>query len=455
MTTHTTTPPTPRPRTRRRGPLGLAVTVAVAAAVLCTGAVPVGAAPAPEPAAPLAGGATPLTELDAVGRMIGGARVVGMGEASHSAHEFFTLKRRVFEHLVTHKGFTTFALETSWSTGLRLNAYVQHGIGDPAQIMEEEFQGQYVFWNTEEYLDLVRWMRHYNLSHPSAPQLRFAGNDLGYPGPEAFTQVSDYVAAYRPALAERFEKLYASLVPEAGTQAGPWMREQLAKDPAERRAQADRAREALALLREEGRPADPAPERARAHDWAVQNATVLAQTFTAYAYPDDEFADRMRYRDRAMAANTAWLLQHQGGKILLASNNGHVAYTSDNPEEFPEPAGSLLRERLGSGYVNIGLTFNRGTVNALPDFTAQQPRTYTVTPAPQGHNDHLLDELGGRRDFALDLRAMDAEQRAELTRPRPTRSYGLYWSPEAPETSLGRSYDILVHLHEVEAAHLR
>jgi erythromycin esterase len=453
MTTHTATPHTPRPRIRRRGSLGLAI--AVAAAVLCTGALPAGAASAPEPTASPDGVIRPLTELDAVGRMIGGARVVGMGEASHSAHEFLVLKRRVFEYLVTHKGFTTFTLETSWSTGLRLNAYVQHGIGDPAHIMEQEFQGQYVFWNTEEYLDLVRWMRHYNLSHPSRPQLRFAGNDLGYPGPEAFTQVTDYVAAYRPGLAERFEKLYAALIPAADTQAGPWMRQQLAKDPAERRTRAGQAREALALLRDEGRPAGPDPERARAYDWAVQNATVVDQTFTAYAYPDNEFADRMRYRDRAMAANTAWLLHHQGGKILLASNNGHIAYTSDNPEEFPEPAGSVLRERLGSGYVNIGLTFNRGTVNALPDFTAPQPRTYTVAPAPEGHNDHLLDELGGRRDFALDLRAVETEQRALLTRPRPTRSYGLYWSPDAPDTSLGRAYDILVHLHEVEAAHLR
>ncbi|MFF1295767.1 MULTISPECIES: hypothetical protein [unclassified Streptomyces] len=43
--------------------------------------------------------------------MIGDARVVGLGEATHSSHDFFALKDRVFRHLVEEKGFRTFALE--------------------------------------------------------------------------------------------------------------------------------------------------------------------------------------------------------------------------------------------------------------------------------------------------------------------------------------------------------
>ncbi|MDF4251632.1 hypothetical protein [Streptomyces sp. WMMB303] len=36
----------------------------------------------------------------------------------------------------------------------------------------------------------------------------------------------------------------------------------------------------------------------------------------------------------------------------------------------------------------------------------------------------------------------------------PTRSYGLYWSTDDAATALGRSYDILIHLHQVKAAHI-
>jgi erythromycin esterase len=154
---------------------------------------------------------------------------------------------------------------------------------------------------------------------------------------------------------------------------------------------------------------------------------------------------------RGSTFNTAWWLRHESGRILLASNNGHLAYTSDSPDQFPEPTGAFLRTELGPDYVNIGLTFNQGTVNALVDFTAPHPQAYTVTPAPKGHNEHTLDRLR-YRDFSIDLRTVPPTARAWLAAARPTRSYGLYWSTDDPATALGRSYDILIHLHQVEAA---
>ncbi|MEW2393369.1 erythromycin esterase family protein [Streptomyces venezuelae] len=460
-------------RIRRRRLLGLAGAALAAGALLPAASASADTGDQDQPLSALRQRARPLGDLDAVVRMVGDARVVGLGEASHSGHEFFTLKQRTFKKLVATRGFTTFALEASWSTGLRLDAYVVHGVGDPAEIMREEFQGQYVFWNTEEYLDLIRWMRHYNLSHPDRPTLHFVGNDLGYAGPEAFDQVGEYVRAYRPDLARRVEALYEGLRPAAGTQAGAWMGRQLGKDVASREAERDRAARVLTLLRDAGRPEGAAGGRAsratRAYEWAVQNATAVAQSFTGYAFPAEQFPERMRYRDRIMAENTAWWLDRTGGKILLASNNGHVAYVSDSPQEFPEPTGAFLRERLGAKYVNIGLTFGRGSINALPDFTAQVPRTYAVPPAPAGHNEHTLDRVR-YEDYALDLRTAPAAARAWLDMARPTRSYGLYWptpdddstpdddaTPDdsTPRTALARSYDILIHLHRVRPGRLR
>ncbi|MFE7216414.1 erythromycin esterase family protein [Streptomyces sp. NPDC001698] len=440
-----------RVATVRRRLIGLTAAALAAGTFLPFGAAPAGAAPVPSPVDSLQQSAVPLGDLGDVVRMVGDARVVGLGEASHSGHEFFTLKRRAFQKLVATRDFTTFVLEASWSTGLRLDDYVVHGVGDPAQVMREEFQGQYVFWNTQEYLDLIRWMRHYNLTHPDRPRLHLVGNDLGYPGPGAFDQVSAYVSAHRPDLAKRLDSLYTGLKPARGTQAGTWMNDQLGKDLSLRRAEADRATQALTLLRAAGQPKG---STGGAYDWAVQNATAVAQSFTGYAFPGEEFSERMRYRDQVMADNTTWWLAHTNGKILLASNNGHVAYFSDNPQEFPEPVGAFLHKKLGAKYVNIGLTFAQGSINALPDYTAQQPKTYTVPPTPAGHNEHTLDQVR-YRDFALDLRTAPAAARDWLTIARPTRSYGLYWSTEDPQTALARSYDVLIHLHQVEAAHLR
>ncbi|MFD6618764.1 erythromycin esterase family protein [Streptomyces albidoflavus] len=438
----------------RRRLLRLAAAGATAGALLPVTAGPAGAVPPPDAVDALRRHAVPLTGQAgsaAVARMTGSARVVALGEAAHSGHEFFTLKTRLFKKLVADRGFTTFVLEASWSTGLRLDDYVADGTGDPARIMREEFQGQYVFWNTEEYLDLIHWMRHHNLTHPDRPRLRFAGNDLGYPGANAHDLIHAWSAAHHPALTARLDALYAPLRPAPGTGAGAWMARQLAKDPATRRAEADRADRALALIRSCRRPHGQA---GRAHDLALRTATALTQTFTAYAFPDDRFADRMRYRDQVMADNTAWWLDHTRGKLLLASNNGHVAYTSDNPAEFPEPTGAFLRRSLGADYVNIGLTFGAGRIHALPDFTATEPRTYTVRTAPADHNEHTLDQLH-HQDYALDLRTAPPAARTWADTPRPTRSYGLYWSDAHPRTSLAHSYDIVIHLHRVHPGHLR
>ncbi|MEU6106755.1 erythromycin esterase family protein, partial [Streptomyces flaveolus] len=143
-----------------------------------------------------------LADLRPFGRMVGDARVVGLGEATHSSHEFFTVKHRVFRYLVEEKGFRAFVLEAPWSTGLRLDAYLLRGEGDLKQIMDEEFQGTYQFWNNAEYRDLLQWMRAYNIKHPKDP-VRFVGDDNGFAGAELYDKVSAYAAEARPELTSR------------------------------------------------------------------------------------------------------------------------------------------------------------------------------------------------------------------------------------------------------------
>ena len=46
----------------------------------------------------------------------------------------------------------------------------------------------YAWWNTEEYLTLVEWMRAYNVRYPR-DQLRFMGDDFAYADPELYDEV--------------------------------------------------------------------------------------------------------------------------------------------------------------------------------------------------------------------------------------------------------------------------
>ena len=58
---------------------------------------------------------------------------MGLGEATHGSREFFTLKHRLIEYLVTEQGFTVFAFEADHGRCKPLDAYVTTSEGDPVQ----------------------------------------------------------------------------------------------------------------------------------------------------------------------------------------------------------------------------------------------------------------------------------------------------------------------------------
>ncbi|KNB50673.1 erythromycin esterase family protein [Streptomyces caatingaensis] len=397
----------------------------------------------------------PDDDLRALDRMIGDARVVGIGEATHNSRDFFTLKQRAFRHLVRDRGFRTYALEAPWSTGLRLNDYVLHGKGDPRRIMREEFQDAYLFWNTREYLSLLTWMRSWNRAHPDDP-VRFMGNDVSWAGPELYDRVLDHVRTTDPAALPRLAELYRGLRPDAPT--GPYMRAYLTKPPAERRAMAERADRALELVRSlrpgRGRAA------AEAQRWAVQNARVVQQSARQYAFDltaEKDIAAAMRFRDRTMAANTAWWQEETGTKVLLSAHNGHVQYETDDPAHYPRTQGAYLRDHYGPRYVNVGLTFGRGSFNAVGADDAmldRNVRRVTVGPDAPGSNGATLDRahVGAGAGYLLDLRTAPAPARDWLRQARPTRNIGTAYPWPEGQVALARSFDVLIHLHRVEAA---
>ncbi|MGC4936964.1 erythromycin esterase family protein [Kribbella sp. DT2] len=387
-----------------------------------------------------------LNDLRPLVRMVGDAQVVGIGEATHNSSEFFTLKHRVFRALVEQRGFTTFALEASWSTGVALDQYVVHGVGDPRAIMQHEFQGSYEFWNAEEYLDLIEWMRSYNQTH--ARKLHFVGDDLGYISPATLDLVTAYAGKVRPSLVPQLTSAYAGIRSDAN--AADFLTELVAKPLAERQKTEAATRQALAAV--ESLP------KTEAQTWAAQHARAAWQVAKLVSYDIEDpkvLPSAMLFRDETMAANTVWWTRHTGAKVLLGAHNGHVALTSSMPAEYPKIQGQFLREQLGKRYVPIGLSFDHGSFNArdVNDVNGAI-RKFTIAPAAAGNNEHTLDKVA-YRDYYVDLRTLPRTTKAWLQQERPTRDIGTaYPWPDSP-VALAASYDVLIHLNKVTAAHLR
>ncbi|MEW1635902.1 erythromycin esterase family protein [Streptomyces sp. NPDC093801] len=386
------------------------------------------------------GGST--ADLRALGAMVGGAQVVGLGEATHGSHEFFTMKHRVFQYLVEEHGFTTFALEMSWSAGLRIDEYLQGGSGDPQRIAQETLAGSP--WERDEFVRLIGWMREHNRRHPDR-RVHFMGDDLGGPklGDDIFERVLSSVATARPAELPRLKELYAGLRPFDD------IFTHLRKPLPERRESAARAQEALDLV--SGHQEAGGEEYA----WTVQHARNIAQTF---AFATVDLADPAsvtsaeRLRDRAMADNVLWWQRRTGHRMLLSAHNGHVGYLSAHPDMYPRTQGAVLRDRLGRAYAAVGFTFAGGSFLTKDAFLEGGWKPVTVPTARPGMHEHTLDQVG-YRDFYADLRAAPAEARAWLDRPRPVYDAGSTFTPDPlPTLAIGRAYDVLVHLHRVRAA---
>ncbi|MBM7171217.1 erythromycin esterase family protein [Streptomyces sp. G44] len=382
------------------------------------------------------------TDLRALGAMVGGAEVVGLGEATHGSHEFFAMKERVFRHLVEEKGFTTFALEMSWTAGLDIDEYLQGGEGTARQVAEKTLAGSPR--ERAEFVSLLAWMREHNRRHPRR-RVHFMGDDIGAPrlGDRIFERVACYVRGARPHTLPRLIELYAGLRPLDDIFA------YLGKPLAERRRNAVTARRALELV------TAAVGADGEAYEWAVRHARNIAWTF-AFAALDatdpGSVTAAEQLRDRVMADNVAWWHRRTGGKVLLSAHNGHVGFLSAYPTMYPKTQGSCLRDVLGGRYLAIGFTFAGGSFLTKDTSLGGDWTRTTVPPAPRGMNEHTLDQVR-HRDYYVDLRTAPPPARTWLHTARPTYDAGSVFEPDPlPTLALGRAYDVLIHLHRVREA---
>src|SRR5438046_7427383 len=136
-------------------------------------------------------------------KVVGDARIVSLGEATHGTREFFQLKHRMLEFLATEMGFTIFSIEANMPEAYRLNDYVLNGTGDPAELL----RGMYFWtWNTEEVLDMIRWMRAFNAS--GRGRVQFTGFDM-----QTHTVALDIVQQFL----RRYDTSYVATVRDVGS----------------------------------------------------------------------------------------------------------------------------------------------------------------------------------------------------------------------------------------------
>ncbi|UFP93467.1 erythromycin esterase family protein [Gloeobacter morelensis] len=243
-------------------------------------------------------------DLDFLPQLIGNRRLVAMGEATHGTHEFFQFKRRVFEYLVKHMGFTIFAMELPILEGVSLDNYVQTGQGDPAAILHDS----YWCWDTKEVLELVEWMRRYNQEPAHQRKLKFYGFDTQKAFVYGFPELQRYFG--------RVDRSFVNHLSAVEAQVNRQRQRFFSKKVEERRLaklNKSRVKNDLLMLPERLR-SNKARYVARSseNEWAVMLRASEMMVLAQDGIFSPGFSAGSELRDRGMAANVDWIIEREG-----------------------------------------------------------------------------------------------------------------------------------------------
>lgn len=128
---------------------------------------------------PVSGSPTALSPADRayLRRLVGDARVVGLGEGSHGSKEIFQYKASIIRFLVEEMGFSVLGMESLDDP--TANRILQAGLPRMARLAARE-----MFPATEEFAALLAWMAQYRRDHPQRPLDLFGFDAItNQPGP--------------------------------------------------------------------------------------------------------------------------------------------------------------------------------------------------------------------------------------------------------------------------------
>src|SRR6476469_2671904 len=118
--------------------------------------------------AAVAAAARPLTgaadDYDSLLELVGDARLVLLGEASHGTHEFYRERARITRRLIEEQGFSAVAAEADWPDAAM----------DAREALVDFRRFPNWMWRNTDVVEFVEWLRAHNDARPrGAPQAGF------------------------------------------------------------------------------------------------------------------------------------------------------------------------------------------------------------------------------------------------------------------------------------------
>jgi erythromycin esterase-like protein len=400
-------------------------------------------------------------DYDPVMDLIGNARFVLIGEASHGTHEFYHERAQITQRLIKEKGFTAVAVEADWPDAYRVNRYVR-GASDDAFAVEalSDFKRFPTWmWRNTDVVEFLEWVHEHNEAlPPRGTKTGFYGLDL-YSLRASMDAVLRYLEKVDPEAAKVARTRYACFdqfgddTQNYGFAAGLGLAKSCEDDVVAQLVELQRR--ATEYARRDGGLAEDELF------YAEQNARLVKNAEEYYRSMFLEEVSSWNLRDRHMVETLEALVAHfdrRGGraKVVVWAHNSHLgdARATQMGERGELNVGQLVRERHGRDAVLIGFTTHHGTVTAASDWGAPAERK-RVRPALTDSYEEIFHDTDVSQ-FLLTWR--EGEKGMEgLRDSKLERAIGVIYRPDTERMShyfwarLRDQFDAVLHFDETRA----
>jgi erythromycin esterase len=348
--------------------------------------------------------------------VVASSHVIAFGEPIHNDREVLEFRNRLIRYGVMQLGLRAVALETCLSSSKLLYDYVLARSDESDTTLKEAFC--YGFGNYPEDLDLIHWLKTYNVSQSSEGKVRFYGIDLsGQFSPTAFRSldaVMNYLDKAAPTLGHEMRSTFDTVIPVFRTD------RYIKLTAAQKDACTGSIQDLINVLRRERTLLieNTSPDD---YEWALRQAIVATQDdaflrslpsefdpsvpewWKAYK-PDGRWDHNAEMREVAMADNVLWVeeRERQRGKVLYFAHDEHVetglgmlgapGHPPAGQYQQIRSAGRYLRSALGSDLLVIGTYLGHGEGFGFSD-----------KPAPEVHSMEDLLVSAGTPQFLINL----------------------------------------------------
>jgi erythromycin esterase-like protein len=389
--------------------------------------------------------------------LIGDARLVLIGEATHGTDEFYAVRAELTKALIRSKQFNLVSAEADWPDAYRVTRWVRHMSEetDAAAALGDFVRFPRWMWRNMVVVDWVEWLRSYNARRMPSDRIGFYGLDL-YSLHTSIEAVLKYLQKVDPQAALRARHRYTCFEdfgsdPQSyGYAANLGLSRSCEEDVV---AQLVELRNTAAeYARRDGYAAEDEYFFAEQNARLVRNAEMYYRAM--FAGQVESWNLRDTHMMETLDALMTWTTRRSGySRAIVWAHNSHLgdARATQMGTWGELNLGQLARERHGDRVFIVGFTTHAGTVTAAREWDQSAERR-RVMPSMAGSYERLFHDTDLERFVLPTSAARDA-----LAEARLERAIGVIYKPDTERAShyfharIADQFDAVIHIDTTSA----